>query len=140
MKIKRIILLFSFLFLCNFCFSEITSIRVELSPKGNEQKTINIYDSEEDNSNYPFLIFRDSLTGWGKKNGYQKYNPLFVPKNTQPEGTYIVYVITDENTLPRKFRVLNFKVMQDVQSGIYYKTDFLQYLYEYIVKKYLQTL
>ena len=67
-------------------------------------------------------------------------NPLFVPKALQSEGAYIIYVKTDENDSLKKFRLMNFEAMQDLQSGCYYETNLLKYLYEYLARKYLQTL
>ena len=138
---KRIIVFFSLLLSCTFCFSnEIKSIKVELNQRGNEGKNIVIYDSEKEPAAYPFVIFRDSLTGWGKKNGCPKLSPLLVPNSLPSEGIYTVYITTDENNTTQKFRILNFQAMQDLQTKVYYKTDFLQYLYEYMARKYLQTL
>ncbi len=142
MNKKRIITFLSLLMICNFCFSkEIKSIRVELSKKTKEtEKNVIIYDSEKEPASYPFVIFRGALTGWGNKKGCKKLNPALVSKNVCSEGIYTVYVMTDESDLPQKFRVLNFEAMQDVQTHVYYKTDFLQYLYEYMARKYLKTL
>lgn len=139
--IKKIVVIVFLFMMSNICFSqEIKSLRIELTPRECEEKTIIIYDSEKDNSSYPFRIFQDALTGWGRKNGCKKINPLFVPKEMRSEGTYIIYVMTEDNLLPQKFKLLNFKVMQNLQSKEYYETDFLQYLYEYMVKKYIHSL
>ena len=117
---------------------EITSIKIELQTSFEEKKSIIVYDSKTSDKTYPFLIFKDCVTGWGKDN--KKLNPLFVPKNLQPEGIYIIYVETESNKLTKKYRLMNFKAMQDVETGAYYETDFLQYLYEYFAGKYIQTL
>lgn len=138
---KRMLIFTIFLMLCSFCFSEeIKSIRIELKTHDQNEQTKIVYDSEMDKKSYPFLIFCECLTGWGRKGGCKKMNPLFVPKTLQSEGTYIIYVTTDKNDSLKKFRLMNFEAMQDLQSGCYYETNLLQYLYEYLARKYLQTL
>ena len=99
-----------------------------------------VYDSEIEKKSYPFRIFCECLTGWGRRGDCKKMNPLFVPKALQSEGSYIIYVKTDENDSLKKFRLMNFEAMQDLQSGCYYETNLLKYLYEYLARKYLQTL
>ena len=130
-------LIFSFLFSC--FAEEFKSIKIELQPLCKENKAKIIYDSEINNNSYPFKIFCDSLNGWGRNGDCKKVNPLFVTKSLQPEGCYIIYVTTIQGKV-KKYRLMNFKTMQDVQTGIYYETDFLQYLYEYIVNRYLEKL
>ena len=123
---KRMLIFMIFLMLCSFCFSEeIKSIKIELKPLDQNEQT---------------KIFCECLTGWGRRGGCKKMNPLFVPKALQSEGAYIIYVKTDENDSLKKFRLMNFEAMQDLQSGCYYETNLLKYLYEYLARKYLQTL
>lgn len=130
---KHILIFCILLIISPFCFSEnIKSIKIELKTVGADEKTKLIYDSESDTGSYPFLLFCDCLNGWGRKGSLKKLNPLFVPKSIQPEGSYIIYVKNAQNDLTREYRLLNFKAMQDMKTGDYYETDFLQYLYGYI--------
>lgn len=137
---KRTFIFVLFFILYSFCFAEeIKSIKIELHSNTQAKQIQTIYDSNSNNDNYPFKIFCDCLNGWGRKGGLKKIIPLFVPKNLPPEGVYIVYVTTSQGK-NETYRLMNFKTIQNVRTQVYYETDFLKYLYEFIVQKYLQTL
>ena len=136
---KKLLLFIIFPILYLSCFAEeIKSIKIELHTNSESNKIHIIYDSNDNNDNYPYKIFCDCLNGWGRKGGLKEINPLFVTKNLQPEGIYIIYVTTSQGKI-ETYRLMNYNTMQNVQTKVYYETDFLKYLYEFIVQQYLET-
>lgn len=130
-----------FIILNSVCYgSEIEHIRIELNPENENQQIKLIYDSSVNNNAYPFNVFASCLEGWGRKGGLKKANIMKIPKTIQPEGSYIIYAKIKKTNLIKKYRLMNFYVMQDINTGIYYETDLLQYLYGYLSQEYIKML